>query len=406
MVEQMKTKMEPRVRFRGFTDEWEQVKLGDVSNKVTTKNKNNTYNETFTNSAEHGIVTQRDFFDKDISNKSNLKGYYVVSPDDFIYNPRISNFAPVGPIKRNKLGRTGVMSPLYNIFSTHDIDNLYLEKYFETTFWHRFMKSHGDSGARADRFNISYSVFENMPIPYPGLSEQQKIGELFQTLDNVIDLSNTQVESLKQQKKALLQLLFPQKGETEPKVHLRGFMDAWNEVKLGDVFSVYSEKGRTDLPFVTVGERETNERTASAQGYGNDVSDKARAKAKVLLSGQFLIDLSSYSRGIYMSRMDGVTSSAYNVLNLDNGAGSYWVEYLISHDFVESLKRLTPPGARQGKMIEVDGLLKTKIFMPSLEEQQAIGELFQTLDEQIRLAEDKVSQYKELKQALLQRLFV
>ena len=73
-----------------------------------------------------------DFFNKDISNAKNLTGYYVVKNDDFVYNPRISNFAPVGPIKRNKLGRTGVMSPLYYVFRTHDIDKDYFEKYFDT----------------------------------------------------------------------------------------------------------------------------------------------------------------------------------------------------------------------------------------------------------------------------------
>ena len=105
----------PKLRFPGFTGAWEQRKLGEISEKVTRKNKDNTYTETLTNSAEYGIINQRDFFDKDISNKKNLSGYYVVQPDDFVYNPRISNLAPVGPIKRNKLGRTGIMSPLYYV---------------------------------------------------------------------------------------------------------------------------------------------------------------------------------------------------------------------------------------------------------------------------------------------------
>ena len=125
----------PKLRFPGFNDPWEQRKLGEISDKVTEKNTENFYDETLTNSAEFGIVTQRDFFDKNISNAKNLNGYYVVQNDDFVYNPRISNFAPVGPIKRNKLARTGVMSPLYYVFRTHDIDKTYLEHYFDTTCW-------------------------------------------------------------------------------------------------------------------------------------------------------------------------------------------------------------------------------------------------------------------------------
>ena len=163
--------------------------MGEISKKVTKKNKDNTYTETLTNSAEYGIINQRDFFDKDISNQKNLSGYYVVQPDDFVYNPRISNLAPVGPIKRNKLGRTGVMSPLYYIFKVHDIDKNYLEKYFSTTNWHRFMELNGDSGARSDRFSIKASVFKEMPIPIPNSNgEQKQIGDFFNQFDTLIAL--------------------------------------------------------------------------------------------------------------------------------------------------------------------------------------------------------------------------
>ena len=167
---------------------WEQRKLSIISDKVIEKNKDSVYSETLTNSAEFGIINQRDFFDKDISNIKNLNGYYVVRNDDFVYNPRISKYAPVGPIKRNKLGRTGVMSPLYYVFRTHDIDRSYLEYYFETTYWHRFMKLNGDSGARSDRFAIKDSVFKQMPIPYPSLKEQEKIGQVIEGLSNLITL--------------------------------------------------------------------------------------------------------------------------------------------------------------------------------------------------------------------------
>ena len=198
----------PELRFAGFVDDWEERKLGDISYKVKEKNKTGEFTETLTNSAEYGIINQRDFFDKDISNAKNLTGYYVVKNDDFVYNPRISNFAPVGPIKRNKLGRTGVMSPLYYVFRTHDIDKNYFEKYFDTVYWHRFMELNGDSGARADRFAIKDSVFVEMPIPYPTMDEQQKIGSFFQQLDNTIALHQLKLDLLKEQKKGFLQKMF------------------------------------------------------------------------------------------------------------------------------------------------------------------------------------------------------
>jgi len=187
----------PEIRFGSFTDDWEQRKLNEIADKVSEKNKNNEFSEPFTNSAEQGIISQKDYFDREIVNNENLNGYYIVRNDDFIYNPRISATAPVGPINRNRLGRNGVMSPLYTVFRTHDIDNLYLEFYFKSTKWHRFMKLNGDSGARFDRFTISSTQFMEMPIPYPTLEEQQKIGEYFESLDTLITLHQHKQNNLK-----------------------------------------------------------------------------------------------------------------------------------------------------------------------------------------------------------------
>ena len=198
----------PEIRFEGFTEAWEQRKLKEIADKVSEKNKNNEFSEPFTNSAEQGIISQKDYFDREIVNNENLDGYYIVRNDDFIYNPRISATAPVGPINRNRLGRNGVMSPLYTVFRTHDIDNLYLEFYFKSTKWHRFMKLNGDSGARFDRFTISSTQFMEMPIPYPTLEEQQKIGKYFDSLDHLITLHQQKCEELKKIKKFMLQKMF------------------------------------------------------------------------------------------------------------------------------------------------------------------------------------------------------
>ncbi|MBT8921956.1 restriction endonuclease subunit S, partial [Lactobacillus delbrueckii subsp. bulgaricus] len=165
----------PDIRFEGFSDEWEQCKLSDISEKSYEKNTDNKYSTVFTNSAEHGIVKQRDFFDKDIANSSNISGYYVVRKNYFVYNPRISNQAKFGPINRNKLDESGIMSPLYLVFTVHDIDESFLETLFQTTTWHRFMYQNGDTGARADRFAIKDSTFMSMPIKVPSLEEQHKL---------------------------------------------------------------------------------------------------------------------------------------------------------------------------------------------------------------------------------------
>ena len=198
----------PEVRLAGFAEDWAQRTLEDISDKVTEKNKAREFTETLTNSAEYGIISQSDFFDKDISNINSIDGYYVVRPDDFVYNPRISNFAPVGPIKRNNLNRIGIMSPLYYVFRPKGVDHTFLEKYFETSYWHIFMKMNGDSGARADRFAIKDTILKEMPIPYPIKEEQVKIGIFFNQLDKSIVLHQEKIAHLKVLKSTLLNKMF------------------------------------------------------------------------------------------------------------------------------------------------------------------------------------------------------
>ena len=178
----------PEIRFKGFTETWEQRKLGDIADKVNEKNIGLQYIETFTNSAEFGIISQRDFFEHDIAKSSSLGGYYIVKNEDFVYNPRISTSAPVGPINRNKLGRIGVMSPLYTVFRPNNIDTTYLEYFFKSYYWHSFMNFNGDSGARSDRFSIKDSIFFEMTIPLPHIEEQKKVGKCLTTLDHLITL--------------------------------------------------------------------------------------------------------------------------------------------------------------------------------------------------------------------------
>ena len=199
----------PEIRFKGFTDAWEQCKLSDISTKVTTKNVNVQYTETLTNSAEQGIISQVDFFDKEISNKDNINGYYIVDNNDFIYNPRISTLAPVGPINRNKLNRTGIMSPLYTVFRSSNVDLGFLEWYFQSSHWHRYMKLNGDSGVRADRIAIKDSTFFEMPIKIPvNIKEQVLIGETLEKFNQYITLHQRKLDKLQDVKKGLLQKMF------------------------------------------------------------------------------------------------------------------------------------------------------------------------------------------------------
>ncbi|ADO53297.1 restriction endonuclease subunit S [Bifidobacterium bifidum] len=199
----------PEIRFAGFTDPWEQRKLGEFSKKNTIKNANGALSETFTNSAEQGVISQLDYFDHDITNDANISGYYVVQPDDFVYNPRISATAPCGPINRNRLNRAGVMSPLYTVFSVDaSMDKTYLEHYFKTSRWHDFMFLEGNTGARSDRFSISDATLFEMPIWCPEISEQIAMAKQLETTETLITLHQRKLELLRNIKKSLLDKMF------------------------------------------------------------------------------------------------------------------------------------------------------------------------------------------------------
>ncbi|RGU97590.1 restriction endonuclease subunit S [Segatella copri] len=202
----------PLIRFKGYADKWIMVLLKDVSKKVTEKNSSFDYKDVFTNSAELGIINQRDYFDHDVANVESIQGYNKVAPNDYVYNPRISTSAPVGPINRNKLAYGGVMSPLYYVFRVDDKDfgSLdFLDFFFKSDVWHEFMFKNGNSGARSDRFSISDDVFVEMPIAHPKSKREQKtIGNFLASMDAALQNETYKLTKLRTMKQSLLQKMF------------------------------------------------------------------------------------------------------------------------------------------------------------------------------------------------------
>lgn len=199
----------PALRFPGFTGDWQEKPLCSLAAKVNQKNKDFAVTRVLTNSATEGVVDQNAYFERDIAVKDNTNNYYIVDKDDFVYNPRISSTAPVGPISINKVGK-GIMSPLYTVFKFQQGHIAFFEQYFQTEIWHPYLKSIANFGARFDRMNITTDGFFNMPLFVPSIEEQQKIAECLETLDNLIAAESKKLESLKAHKKGLMQQLFPQ----------------------------------------------------------------------------------------------------------------------------------------------------------------------------------------------------
>ena len=200
----------PRLRFPGFSGEWEEKELGKIANKINRRNRALDVTRVLTNSANAGVVDQNEYFDRDIAIKGNTDNYHIVEQNEFVYNPRISATAPVGPISINKIGR-GIMSPLYTVFRFHSGHIPFFEQYFQTTIWHPYLKNIANFGARFDRMNISTEGFFDMPIYLPSdIEEQRKIASCLSSLDDTIQAETDKLEALKAHKKGLMQQLFPQ----------------------------------------------------------------------------------------------------------------------------------------------------------------------------------------------------
>lgn len=395
----------PSIRFRGFDDDWEQRKLSEITDKVTEKNAGLQYVETFTNSAEFGIISQRDFFDHDIAKLGSLDGYYIVKNEDFVYNPRISTSAPVGPINRNKLGRTGVMSPLYTVFRLHDIDTTYLEYFFKCGYWHSFMNFNGDSGARSDRFSIRDNVFFQMPIPIPDIDEQREIGELLTCLDNLITLRQRKFEKLTNVKKSMLEKMFPRNGSCYPEIRFNGFTDPWEQRRFGDVFEEYSEKNRADLPPLTI-----------VQGSGTirrDESERALQYDKASLpsykavhEGDFIVHLRSFEGGLEKANSQGIVSPAYHTFRGEGIDSRFYYAYFRSKKFIDTDLKPHVYGIRDGRSIDIEGMKTIEIPFASYPEQRLIGDAIGAINTLITLQQRELEKLQSVKKSLLEKMFV
>ena len=369
--------------FTTSTFSWEQRKLSEIADKVTEKNAGLQYVETFTNSAEFGIISQRDFFDHDIAKLGSLDGYYIVKNEDFVYNPRISTSAPVGPINRNKLGRTGVMSPLYTVFRPHDVDTTYLEHFFKCAYWHSFMNFNGDSGARSDRFSIKDDVFFQMPIPLPYIDEQRKIGELLTRLDHLITLHQRECISFTGRAGRLI--LTANKKRTT---------SSWEQRKVGDLLIERNQQAPMSDEYPLMAFIANEGVAPKGERYDRSalVTDTVNKLYKKTEKGDFIYSSNNLETGSIGLNKYGKAciSPVYSIFEPTGIADSDFLgRRLVRKDFINAMVKW-----RQGVIygqwrIHESDFLKIEIPVPSVEEQRKIGAYLDQLDNLITLHQRK-----------------
>ncbi len=387
------TKNVPELRFPGFEGEWEEKKLGEFAGKVTQKNVDKKYIETLTNSAELGIISQKDYFDKEISNIDNIKKYYVVEENDFVYNPRMSNYAPFGPVNRNKLGKKGVMSPLYTVFKIQNIDLNFIEFYFKSSKWYRFMALNGDSGARADRFSIKDRTFMEMPLHIPCMDEQIKIGQFFSKLDRQIELEEQKLELLQQQKKGYMQKIFSQE--------LR-FKD-----ENGNDYPEWEETTIKEIAQINTGKKDTKDAITNGS-YDFYVRSPIVYKINTFsYEGEAILTVGD-GVGVgkvfhYVNGKFDYHQRVYKISDFKNYYGLL-LFYYFSQNFLKETKKYSAKTSVDS--VRKDMIANMKAPRPIYIEQKKIGQFIKRVDNKTKIQKQVIELLKQRKKALLQKMFI
>ncbi|MFX0563118.1 restriction endonuclease subunit S [Bacillus pumilus] len=395
----------PEVRFDGFIGEWEEKLLG---NEVE-------FYSGLTYSPED-IVTKNGTL---VLRSSNVKNGEIKDADNVYVNPSKVNSQKIkqgdvivvvrngsrqligkhATVKKN-LDNTVIGAFMIGIRSENsNFTNALLDT---TQFAIEINKNLG-----ATINQITTGNFKKMKFFFPSNKEQQKIGTFFKQLDDTIALQRQLVEQQQQYKKAMLQKMFPQKGERVPKVRFDGFSGDWEERRAENIFKPISDKNHEELPVLSATQTKG---MVYRDEVGIDIKfdEKSKKSYKRVIPNQFVIHLRSFQGGFAFSDKEGITSPAYTILDFktkDQNNPMFWKEILRSRSFIKRLETVTY-GIRDGRSISYSDFSTLKFLVPSLEEQQKIGTFFKQLDDIITLHEKKLEDYQHLKKALLQRMFV
>ncbi len=189
--------------------EWTCVRLGDIFKKVSRRNTDGVIKNVITNSAEYGLIPQRDFFDKDIAVDGNTANYYVIENGDFVYNPRKSNSAPYGPFNRYTLSEQGIISPLYTCLVLQaDISPSYLAWYFKSDAWYRYIYDNGSQGVRHDRVSMTDDLLMGIPVMYPSYVKQLLCADILDKVEARLQATQKTLNLLSKMRDGYMRQLF------------------------------------------------------------------------------------------------------------------------------------------------------------------------------------------------------
>ncbi|GMN83114.1 restriction endonuclease subunit S [Streptococcus pyogenes] len=386
---------QPQYRFDGFEGEWEEKELGDIVQIIMGQSPSS---QNYTTNPSDYILVQ---------GNADIKNGYVfprvwttqitkqADKGDIILSVR----APVGDVGKTNyhviIGR-GVAAIKGNEFIFQILK--YLK---EIGYWKRI-----STGSTFD--SISSSDIKYAKIQIPSLPEQEAIGELFQTVDQLLQLQDQKLATLKEQKQTFLRKMFPAQGQKVPEIRLQGFDGEWEEKKLGEISRMFSggtpnvgipEYYNGNIPFIRSAEINSDQTELS-------ITDKglSNSSAKLVEKNTLLYALYGATSGeVGLSRISGAINQAILAIIPEKKYSSLFIKNWLYKQKSSIIEKYL-----QGGQGNLSGSIvkELTIQFPSLSEQEAIGDFFQTLDQQIAQSEEKLTELKALKQTLLNRLFV
>lgn len=395
-------KNKPRIRFKGFAEDWEQRKLNEFLSVSNLKNTENKYNkkDVLSVSGDYGIVNQIEFQGRSFAGVS-VSNYGVVEKGDIVYTKSPLKLNPYGIIKTNRINN-GIVSTLYAIYKTKEnCDSKFIEHYFNLdSRLNQYLKPLVNKGAKNDMKVSSENALVG-EVCFPQITEQAMIADFLDRLDIYITLHQRKLEKLKLAKKALLQKLFPKNGSQFPEIRFKGFTDAWEQRKLSDITEIVmgqspSSKNYTDNPndnILVQGNADLKDGKVVPRLWTKEITKTIDKDGIILTVRAPVGDVAKTDYKVVLGRgVAGIKGNDYIYQFLQKLQNNrYWVS-LSSGSTFES--------------INSNDIKDLIIDIPSIEEQTKISMLLNNVNSIITLHQCKLDKLQDVKKGLLQKMFV
>ncbi|SPE66160.1 restriction endonuclease subunit S [Leuconostoc mesenteroides] len=399
-------KMTPQIRFQGFTDDWEERKVGEFLTESKIKGSDGSTAKKLTVKLwRKGIIPKADIY-----KGSSGTQYYIRSAGQFMYGKLDFLNQAFGILQQELDGYESTLdSPAFDF--EKGIDPKFFLEYVCLEKFYKYQGNIANGSRKAKR--IHADTFFDMPIIIPEYKEQQKIGSFFNQLDGTIALHQRKLDLLKEQKKGFLQKMFPKNGSKFPELRFSGFDDDWEERKLGE-FSDVRDGTHASPKYVSQGHPMVTSKNLTHSGLDmTDVSfltdedfNEINKRSKVSIGDILFGMIGTIGNPVIVDRDDfAIKNVALIKEKTSTPTTNKWLlQYLKSPSFNRFIQKENAGGTQ--KFIALGLIRDMKLRVPELDEQQKIGSFFKQLDNTIALYQRKLDLLKEQKKGFLQKMFV